>query len=274
MKNGRFPMDERHENGHSNGTSGNGAASHGLAKYSGKTVLAIGAHPDDLEIGCGGTLACLSEAGARVIMAVVSIPNHLEQRREESRHAADTLGCELRLLSPHRPSRVEDLKSYELVGMIDGLIQEFKPAALISHCLANVHTDHKLVYEACMASQRLGYFDFFCYSPTTSRAANIWFTPHAFVDISEKIEQKIQAINCHASQFGGRGLSTDFYREIDRRNGHFIGVKYAEGLEIVRFRLNFRAAQAHHPVRNGVNGMRAQTPAARSQSVAAAAWDY
>ncbi|MCR4296130.1 MAG: PIG-L family deacetylase, partial [Elusimicrobia bacterium] len=80
-----------------------------LSKYAGATVMAVGAHPDDLELGCGGTLARLSRAGARVVMVVVSIPSSLRSRRAEAIRAAEILGCEIRFLTPNRCSRVEDL---------------------------------------------------------------------------------------------------------------------------------------------------------------------
>ena len=54
------------------------------ARYAGSTVLAIGAHPDDLELGLGGTLARLARGGARVVMAVVSIPADYATRRGEA----------------------------------------------------------------------------------------------------------------------------------------------------------------------------------------------
>lgn len=209
-----------------------------LSRYAGKTILAVGAHPDDLELGVGGTLARLSRSGARVVMAVLSIPSQLRSRRLEARRAAKILGCEVRLLTPHHCSRVEDLKNHRLVGMIDGLVRELKPAAMFSHCLANLHTDHKLAYEACMASQRLSYFDIFCYSPTSCHSVNIAFHPHAYIDISDTIEAKMRAIRSHATQFASRGLKTEHYREASNRTGRIVGVDYAEGLEIVRMKLN------------------------------------
>jgi len=208
-----------------------------LAALSGATVLGIGAHPDDLELGVGGTLARMSRAGARVVMAIVSIPNHLELRKEEARRAAECLGAEVRFLSPDRCSRVEDYRMYELVGMIDAVVADVAPTALFSHCLANHHFDHKLVHEACVATQRLKYFDFFCYSPTSCRAVNIDFHPHVFIDIGETIEAKMEAIKAHHTQFGGRGLSIDHYRSADNRLGESVGVKYAEGVEVVRMPL-------------------------------------
>lgn len=215
-----------------------GRGTDSLAHYAGKTVLAVGAHPDDLELGVGGTLARLSRSGARVVMAVLSIPNNLKTRRDEARRAAKILGCEVRLLTADRCCRVEDLKTHELVGMIDGLVKELAPAAMFSHCLANLHKDHKLANEACMASQRLRYFDIFCYSPTSCHAVNIAFQPHVYIDISETIDAKMAAIRTHSTQFDRRGLKTEHYRQASGLTGGVIGVDYAEGLEVVRMRLN------------------------------------
>ena len=58
------------------------------SRYAGQTVVAIGAHPDDLEIGIGGTLARLQRVGARVIMVVASIPKDFEIRLAEARRGA------------------------------------------------------------------------------------------------------------------------------------------------------------------------------------------
>lgn len=209
-----------------------------FSKYAGRTVLAVGAHPDDLELGIGGTLARLSRAGARVVMVVVSIPSKLRARRAEARRAARILGCEVRFLTPDRCSRVEDLKTHQLVGMIDALVKELEPAAMFTHCLANLHLDHKLAYDACMASQRLRYFDLFCYSPTSCHAVNISFLPQAFIDISDTIEQKMRAIQEHSSQFDARGLKTEQYRDASSQTGRLVGVPYAEGVEVVRMKMN------------------------------------
>lgn len=209
-----------------------------LSQYAGKTVLAVGAHPDDIELGAGGTMARLSRSGARVVMAILSIPNNLESRRAEARRAAEILGCEARFLKSDRCSRVEDMKNHELVGMIDGLVKDLAPAAMFTHCQANLHVDHRLAYEACMASQRLRYFDIFCYSPTSCYSINIAFRPHIYINISDVIEKKMAAIRTHSSQFDQRQLKIDHYREASTQTGRLVGVDYAEGLEVVRMKLN------------------------------------
>jgi LmbE family N-acetylglucosaminyl deacetylase len=218
--------------------AGNACRGDFFTKYVGETVLGVGAHPDDLELGVGGTLARLSQAGARVVMAVVSVPNNLEARLAEARRGAAVLGCECRILIPDRCTRVEDMKSHQLVSLLDGMVKELAPAALLTHCLANYHADHKMVFEACLATQRLAYFDMFCYSPTSCVPVNIAFQPQAYIDISDTIELKMRSIEVHRTQFSGRGLETGFYREAAHLTGRMVGLAYAEGLEIVRLKVD------------------------------------
>jgi LmbE family N-acetylglucosaminyl deacetylase len=205
--------------------------------YSGKTVLAVGAHADDIELAVGGTMARLRRAGARVVMVVLSLPGDAKVRRREAEQAADILGCELRVVMDDGKRRIEDLKSYELVAMIDREVKELEPAAMLTHGPSEFHRDHVLVHEACVSSQRLRYFDFFTYQPNFCRPVPVAFHPKAYVDISDTIETKMRAIEAHRSQFKCRGLGTDIYRDIARMNGRMVGVQYAEGLDIGRMLL-------------------------------------
>ena len=206
-------------------------------RYGGKTVVAIGAHPDDLEIGIGGTLAKLRHSGARVVMCVASIPHDFEVRLAEAQRGAEILGCELKLLMDDGPRRLEDIKTCELVGLLDAVVREYKPAAVLTHSKADFHNDHLLIYQACLPTQRLAYFDLFSYHPTNCRPVPIAFHPTAYVDVTDTIDAKMHAITAHASQFGGRGLDTEMYREFAHVQGRMIGVPYAEGLDVQRMLL-------------------------------------
>ena len=208
------------------------------SRYAGKTVLAIGAHPADLEIGIGGTLARLNGAGAHVVMAIVSVPSDYDTRVREAKNGARILGCDVRFLLNGRSCRVEALKTYELVTLFDSLVTELRPAALLAHGSADYHRDHVLVHNAALATQRLQYFDFFCYYPTNCRPVPISFLPRVYIDVSQTIEKKIESINAHGSQFGCRGIGVDIYRETARAQGRIVGVNYAEGLDVVRMLLD------------------------------------
>jgi LmbE family N-acetylglucosaminyl deacetylase len=207
------------------------------ARYTGRTVIALGAHPDDLELGAGGTLARLSREGARVVMAVVSIPGDPATRRREAERGAEILGGELRVLLDAPGKRIEDYKSYELVALLDREVRELEPAAVLTHGAGEVHRDHRMVHEAALATQRLRYFDFLTYQPCFCRPVPAAFHPRLYVDVSATIDTKMRAIEAHASQFGCRGIDTGIYRDMARLNGRMVGVSYAEGLEVGRMML-------------------------------------
>ena len=108
---------------------------------------------------------------------------------------------------------------------------------MLTHSRADFHNDHLLVYNACLPTQRLAYFDFFSYHPTNCRPVPINFHPNMYVDISDTIDAKMHAITAHGSQFGGRGLDTEMYREFAHVQGRMIGCNYAEGLDAQRMLL-------------------------------------
>jgi N-acetylglucosamine malate deacetylase 1 len=204
------------------------------ARYTGRTVLALGAHPDDLELGIGGTLAALSRGGARVVMAICAVPADFATRCAEAKAAAAILGCELTLLMEGGCRRIEELKSYQLVGMLDELVGELAPSALLTHGPSDSHRDHVALYHAAVSTQRLSQFDFYSYLPTMRSPVPVPFQPRAYVDISQTMDAKIQAMAAHASQFAARGATFELYRDIARLTGRMCGVQYAEALDINR----------------------------------------
>jgi LmbE family N-acetylglucosaminyl deacetylase len=205
-----------------------------LERYAGRTVLALGAHPDDVELGIGGTLARLRRLGARVVLAVVSVPGEYAVRRREAERAADILGAELRVLIDVPGKRIEDFRHCDLVALVDREVKDLAPAALLSHGAGEFHRDHVMVHEAALAAQRLRYFDFYTYQPNFCRPVPLAFQPRAFVDISDTIDTKMRAIEAHASQFSQRGIATDIFRDMARLAGRLVGVQYAEGLDVGR----------------------------------------
>ena len=207
------------------------------SRYGGRTVLAIGAHPDDVELAIGGMLARLSRESARVVMAVVSIPSDFATRRAEAERAAQILGCELRILVDEDCKRIDDIKNYQLVGMLDELVRELQPAAVLTHSANEFHRDHVTVHNACISTQRLKPFDFFHFNPTMCRPVPVEFHPRAYVDVTDTMDTKMEAIAAHVSQFGARGLEAEMYRDLARLTGRMVGVKYAEGIDVGRMLL-------------------------------------
>jgi LmbE family N-acetylglucosaminyl deacetylase len=206
-------------------------------RYAGRTVIALGAHPDDVEVGMGGTVARMVADGVRVLVVAVCVPSHFATRVAEARRSSEILGSSFHLLRDLGCSRVEDMKTYELVAELDRLVAEHDPVALFAHGSAELHKDHRLVFEAFQATLRLGHMDAFCYQPCSCRPGGVAFTPQAFVDIGSTLELKMAAIEAHESQFARRGISPDFQRDLARYYGRQAGYAHAEGLQVLRLKL-------------------------------------
>ena len=215
-------------------TTNAGHAAECSRRHARRTVLAIGAHPDDVELAVGGIAARWRRAGARVVIAVVTVPGDYARRRREAERAAGILDCELRVLVEGEGHRIEDFKAYDLVRLLDEQVRALSPDVVLVHGPSDTHRDHVLVHEAAISSQRLQFFDCFSYHPNFCRPVPVTFEPRVYVDISDTIDLKMAAIDAHESQFAARGITTDIFREIAHLTGGLIGVPYAEGLEINR----------------------------------------
>jgi LmbE family N-acetylglucosaminyl deacetylase len=198
-------------------------------------VLGFGAHPDDLEVGAGGLLARLANEGAEVTMAVISVPNRLEERLAEAERGARTLGARLLVLFADRPCRVEDIAMYDLVARLDTVVGDFRPDLVVTHSEHDLHWDHGLVNRATVSALRRAPCDLLAYLSSPENNAQTRGIGQCFADISGFMEQKIDAISCHRSQMAR--LDAESSRDLARAMGRIGGFSYAEGYEVLRVRI-------------------------------------
>lgn len=201
----------------------------------GGTVLAFGAHPDDLEIGAGGLLARLSAEGADVTMAVVAVPNNFDVRKQEARAGADVVGAELMVLFNDKPVRVEDIPMYELVRRFDQLVGDLHPDLVITHSANDLHWDHGLVHKATISALRRTPCDLLAYLSSPEMNAHARCVGECFADVSTSIDTKLNAIKCHQSQLAKFDLESS--RDLARAMGRISGYEYAEAYQVLRVRV-------------------------------------
>ncbi len=201
----------------------------------GGRVLAFGAHPDDLEVGAGGLLARLVDEGARVTMAVVSVPNRAEERTLEARAGARAIGADLFIVYEEKQCRVEDIPMHELVRRFDQLVGDTRPDLVITHSAHDLHWDHGLVNRATVSALRRTPCDLLAYLSSPEMNAQSRSLGQCFADISTTMERKIEAISCHSSQLAN--LDLDSSRDLARALGRLSGYAYAESYEALRVRI-------------------------------------
>jgi LmbE family N-acetylglucosaminyl deacetylase len=201
----------------------------------GGTVLAFGAHPDDLEIGAGGLLARLAAEGADVHLAVTCIPNNMEMRRAEAKAAADIIDAELMVMFDDKPTRVEDIPMHEIVRRFDQLVGDLHPDLVITHSSNDLHWDHGLVNRATVSALRRTPCDLLAYLSSPEMNAQARCVGSCFADVSKTIDKKLAAIRCHLSQT--KNLDVESSRDLARAMGRISGYEYAEAFEVLRVRV-------------------------------------
>jgi len=199
-------------------------------------VLAIGAHPDDIEFGCGAALIRLREEDASTYGLVLSIGERGHQdsaasavRIKESLAAARV--TELTDIAFHD---FPDTKLHEHKEAIRAAIEEalarWQPDIIFTHNSHDVHTDHRTVHDATREAAR-GPYTILCYeNPNTPPA----FNPGYFIDVSDYIEDKIAALARHKTQMGKAYADAALVRATATFRGTQARVPLAEGFEAVR----------------------------------------
>ena len=196
-----------------------------------QSVLAIGAHPDDVEIGAAGTLTMHRRMGHEVSILTLSrgARGGTEgTRASESVKAAEVIGATL---------YHEDLQDTSIregdptIGVISRIVEAVRPTVIYTHSLHDVHQDHRNTHLAALVAVRqVGRV--YCFQ---SPSATVDFRPTRFVNIDEQLDRKLEAIDAFASQVEIRVyLEPDLITGTARYWSRYCEGRYAEPFEVIR----------------------------------------
>ncbi len=206
-------------------------------------ILAIGAHLDDIEIACGGTLAKAVDKGWQVKMVAVSHSGYLklggqEQRSPEAalaegREAARILGVEGLEVLGFPTTRVP--YDADVVQAIERVVIQFQPDMTLTHWTHDTHQDHRNVALATLAAVR--YFNsLLMYEPMMpSSRSDVAFRPQVYVDISDHLDKKLASLKAHKGEYEKYGEA--WLKAIEARTkfrGYEMGCPSGEAFEVVR----------------------------------------
>lgn len=181
------------------------------------TTMAIGAHPDDIEFGCGGTLGLAAERGERLVHVVVTSGEEgglggesLALRREdEARASAKVLGAEA-VHFLREPDGLTGFQKETKIRLIR-LIREVRPDRIFVHAASDLFPDHVIVsrlsQDAIVAAAGPWYpaAGLEPHSVSDVFGFEVWHpipAPALYVDVSAAMEKKRAALHCHESQVG------------------------------------------------------------------------
>jgi LmbE family N-acetylglucosaminyl deacetylase len=204
-------------------------------------ILAIGAHFDDIELGCGGTLAKHVAQGDKVWAYVATVSgftshNNIVVRTNEialreGRQAMEVLGVEL-VCGDFKTLEVEFTDALNI--QILKILEEQKIQKIYTHWVGDIHHDHQAVARASLHACR--HIPRMLMYRSNWYHSNLEFRGNFYTDISEYLERKIDAIKAHVSEMERTGEKwISFWQKEAENAGQRIGVKYAEVFEVVKW---------------------------------------
>ena len=202
-------------------------------------ILAIGAHPDDIEYGCGGTLLkAMEEAREKVniYLGILTRPN--EERINEYLCSKKKLRTKDLLIAKFENTKLE---KWRTIYTLDEWIESVRPTDIFVHWQEDSHQDHECVAKALFAAVRRSNASVYMYESATS----IQFTPTIFVDISKQMKKKEALMRCHKSQLTDDKIKSGFdlirrVKAMAEYHGVMGNLKCAEGFSPYRIIRRFR----------------------------------
>lgn len=159
-------------------------------------VLALGAHPDDIEFGCGATLLKFARKGHDVFLYVATggeLGGDHEVRRREQENSVAWMGARGLFWGGYPDCHLPRMA--ELVSGIEKVIHTVEPDYIFVHNIEDTHQDHRFLASATTSATRYIPNFLFYEGPTT-----VDFAPNVYVDVDDVVEDKLELLRKHASQ--------------------------------------------------------------------------
>ena len=201
-------------------------------------ILAFGAHPDDIEYGCGGMLAKYAQRGHAVYLFIASdgaLGGDAEVRRREQKDAARILGVREIFWGDYRDTEVPLTR--EIIVRLESVIRKIEPRMIFVNSPDDTHQDHRNLAQSAMSATRYVPNFLFYEVPSTQS-----FTPNCYTNIEKVLDRKLAGLEAHHSQVTKTNIEDMTILELATSCANFRGiqarVKYAEAFQSVRLLLD------------------------------------
>lgn len=201
-----------------------------------RVVLAVGAHPDDVELGCAGALALHKLNGDEVYVLCLTkgeASGDVEVRERECRMAAEMLGVDSLFFGGLKDTEVHDGR--ESIDIIEKIIGKVKPDIIYAPTPKDTHQDHRNTGHATMSAGRRCKIILLYEGASTQRD----FVPQVFVNIEKSFELKNKVMRVFGSQMnnhgGGYSSAVKGVEGLAKYRGYQAGLDVAEAFEVGKF---------------------------------------
>jgi LmbE family N-acetylglucosaminyl deacetylase len=201
-------------------------------------ILALGAHPDDIEYGCGGMLTKYAQRGHSVYIFVASdgaLGGDPAVRRREQEEAAQILGVRKVFWGEYQDTEVPLTR--ETIVRLESVIRQIEPRMIFVNSPDDTHQDHRHLAQSAMSATRYIPNFLFYEVPSTQN-----FVPNCYTNVDKVLDLKLAALEAHRSQVSKTNIEDLTILELAVSCANFRGiqarVKYAEAFQSVRLLLD------------------------------------
>jgi LmbE family N-acetylglucosaminyl deacetylase len=218
-----------------------------------KTVLVVAAHPDDEVLGCGGTIARHVAEGDTVQVVFMAdgltsrrgaVTAELQQREKARDKALDILAVSKFYALNYPDNRMDSVPLLDVVQALERIIEQVRPTRVYTHHHGDLNVDHRITHQAVMTACRpvpgSGVREIFAFEVMSSTEWGIPgvapFVPNAFVDISDYLPKKLEALAAYGMEMrtSPHSRSNAHLEALARHRGNCVGVEAAEAYELAR----------------------------------------
>ena len=196
------------------------------------SVLAVGAHPDDIEAGCAGTLALHKSNGAKVYLLVLSrgeASGDPESKELACKKSAELLGVDEIFFGGLRDTKIHD--GIETILVIEKIVDKVNPDMVYAHTFKDTHQDHRNSAYATLSAARRCKQILMYETPNTLKE----FFPQVFTDIEKTFDVKKKALQLFGRESERFWLAAKAIEGLAVFRGFQAGVRVAEAFEVGRF---------------------------------------
>lgn len=216
-------------------------------------ILVVSPHPDDETLGAGGTLLKYRQEGHEIFwLNITNVSKEItggysldfiEQRKRQIEEICKFYKFYGFYDLAFEPSNLDTLSRKELINGISTCFQKVKPEWIIIPDGDDAHSDHRIVYESCLACSKIFRYPFIkkittmeILSETDFGLTGSSFIPTLFVDISDYIDEKIVALERYDTEISDRPFprNSEAVRALATLRGGMAGVMYAEAFKIIK----------------------------------------
>lgn len=215
-------------------------------------IVIVSPHPDDETLGAGGTLLKQKAKGDKIYW--INVTNVVDKEGWDETFVRKRQKQIERVIAFYQfdgyydlnlePSSLENINKGSLIAEISKVFKEVEPRWIILPNPGDAHSDHKVVYESCMACSKVFRYPYIkkittmeIISETDFGDTEHPFVPNYFVDISEYIEGKIEALKIYDTEMGEPPFprNIEAVRALATLRGGMCGGRYAEAFRIIKW---------------------------------------